>query len=470
MLTLLLYERAKSSRIRRELIPRSSCRTREKAGDTGSFVVATVEVQNEPRRARNLPQKAMNLPCLRSLAAAVVYVIAVHTALASTSTVSYTYDAAGRLVGVNYGGTSNTAFAYDPNGNLLARTNTVNGFVPLAGQYNGRVAGNTPTALNSGTISVKVMATGSFTGTVTLAGKKYLIQGNFDPVTGHADPIQITRAAPLTPLTLNLTLDLANGTEQLTGMITGGETASATASLDPFDKKSNPLPSGLVGTYTALFLPTQAGVTIPQGRGFGTVIVSADGSVRLVGTLADKSTVSQGSALSRGAVWPLFGPLKNQGFISGDVTFENTPGTSDFDGTLTWIKPVTAGPLYPAAFDTDLDMIGSTYTKPAKNQRVLDFTDASPNATFTATGGNLSASPLTEDVTLTVPNKIVGPANDAHKLKLTIALPSGLVTGSFLDGATSHSLFGVIFQKQESAGGFFPGTSESGPFSLTSKP
>lgn len=45
---------------------------------------------------------------------------------ATTGTVTYTYDEAGRLVGVDYGNGATIAYTYDAGGNLLQRTQTVN--------------------------------------------------------------------------------------------------------------------------------------------------------------------------------------------------------------------------------------------------------------------------------------------------------------------------------------------------------
>ena len=40
---------------------------------------------------------------------------------ASTATITYTYDAAGRLIGADYGDAKSIAYTYDANGNLLSR-------------------------------------------------------------------------------------------------------------------------------------------------------------------------------------------------------------------------------------------------------------------------------------------------------------------------------------------------------------
>ena len=44
--------------------------------------------------------------------------------LASAATVSYSYDAAGRLAKVDYGAGRSITYTYDPAGNLLSRTAT----------------------------------------------------------------------------------------------------------------------------------------------------------------------------------------------------------------------------------------------------------------------------------------------------------------------------------------------------------
>jgi len=48
------------------------------------------------------------------------------------STLNYTYDAAGRLVNINYGGNTNIVFSYDDNGNLLSQSSFVSANPDLA--------------------------------------------------------------------------------------------------------------------------------------------------------------------------------------------------------------------------------------------------------------------------------------------------------------------------------------------------
>lgn len=60
----------------------------------------------------------LNLRCLVLLTALVVLQTASQV---SGGSISYTYDAAGRLIGVDYGTGTNTTYTYDNNGNLLAK-------------------------------------------------------------------------------------------------------------------------------------------------------------------------------------------------------------------------------------------------------------------------------------------------------------------------------------------------------------
>ena len=80
---------------------------------------------------------------------------------------------------------------------------------------------------------------------------------------------------------------------------------------------------------------------------------------------------------------------------------------------------------------------------------------------------NLS-SPLTNEVTLSALNKITVTSTNTNKLVLTLSLPTGLLNGSFLNPDTKKTspIKGVVLQKQNTGGGFFLGTNQSGAVSL----
>lgn len=380
---------------------------------------------------------------------------------ASASVISYNYDAAGRLTGVNYGGTSSTAFAYDKNGSLLSRVNTIAPLPPLAAGYTGLITNATPTTANTGTISLKLLPTGAFTGKLVIGGKTLTFKGTF-AADGTTPDIVITRKAPLANLTLHLVLDITGGTNSIAGTITDGAFTSQVA-LDraAFDKKHNPVPGGIVGSYTVLFQPTSTGAGIPQGHGYGTVKVDAAGAIKLTAALADGAKITQSATLSSAGTWPFYLLMyKGGGQLAGEITFASDPGTSDFAGALDWRKPATTGALYPGAFVTMLDVVGSKYAVPPKGIRVLDFTATASNARVTASATGITT--LNKLVTLEATNKFTVSA-DATKLKLTLTTNTGIFLGSYLDGTATRKFGGVVFQEQNIGGGFVTGSAATGP-------
>jgi len=389
--------------------------------------------------------------------------VAATVAAANAVILTYSFDAAGRLTGANYGGTSRTNYTYDNNSNLLARTNAVGQPAPVAGSFTGLVQGNPPALNNSGTIALTLAVSGQFTGRMTLGGKSYTIKGTFDE---NGVAIVTPEGAPFT---VTLQLDLLNNSKVITGTLTGGDlTATILAHRTGFGK-SNPAPANLVGRFTVLFEPGSSDVGIPQGTGFATLTVNIAGKLRLAGRLADGTKISQGTVLSGEGDWSLFALLyKKKGFIGGEMSFAAL-GTSDFSGDAAWMKPATKGPVHDSAFTTGVEVIGSRYTVPPKGQPVLNVANNSPNARVATAAGNVDP-PLDKGVTLTTANKIEVATPEADKLKLSIKTKTGLLHGSFSDDGKTRKVNGVIFQKQNRAAGFFLGTSESGRIDLTPAP
>lgn len=363
--------------------------------------------------------------------------------------IAYSYDAAGRLTTANYGGVSSTAYAYDANGNLLARTNSESLFVPLAGNYAGLIAANPASNAGAGSITLSVTLTGGFTGQLSLGGRTFKIKGSFDP---NGDAVL---GLELVPAVL-VALHLDPATHEITGTLTGGVTAALTAFAAPFGKKS-PAPGGAAGKFTAFFPATENVTTKPKGTGFGTVTIGPTGSVKLAGTLADGSKVSQGSTLVSDTRWPLFVPLyKKQGFVAGLVSYAPAPGTGDFSGTLDWIAGATT--LYQP-FTTQLGLSAARYTPPAKGRRALDLPDTVPNGGFTAPG-------VDRVFTLDTKNAIKVTDPNPEKLALTLGTKAGTVSGHLLLGGKTRKLSGVLQLEQNIGAGFFFTDTESLPFAL----
>ncbi len=215
--------------------------------------------------------------------------------------------------------------------------------------------------------------------------------------------IVIHRTTPPTDFLLGLTLDTLRDVPHMTGTLDGsGFSSQITLSPTLYNATTNLLPGGLVSKYTALFMPEMSAV-------------------------ANGVTITHASNLVGVASWPLFVPLHaNQGYIAGQVSFNSTPGVSDFEGGTV------------------------------------------PNAAFSATGGNLAA-PIARNVTLNTAIVFITPV-DGVALKLTLTATTGLFTGTFKDGTATRTIGGVIYQEGNFGSGFFPGTTVSGEVEVESNP
>lgn len=378
--------------------------------------------------------------------------------------ISYAYDAAGRMTAVNYDGASRTAYGYDKNGNLLSRVSTVTPVLTppphLASTYNGLITNGSPDAANTGVITLKLLANGSYSGKLTVGTVTISFSGSF-AADGGSSVIPITGKPPLT--SLDITLGVLGSVPRITGTLTGSGFSSDIA-MEPahYNTKTHLLPAGLIGKYTVLLMPTETMPDIPQSDGYAILTVKKNGSISMAGRLPDNSPFTQSSLIHAGDVWPLFVPLyKKSGFLSGKVVFATATTLGDFTGSISWLKPVTSGPLHPAGFSTTLNLTGASYLPPAKGQRALLLADAVPNLVFTASGGGLVMDPLVRNITLDGKNKfIITP--DASALKLNLMSGTGLFSGTFKDGSITRAFSGVVLQPFSSGSGYFLGSVKSG--------
>jgi hypothetical protein len=246
-------------------------------------------------------------------------------------------------------------------------------------------------------VRVTSLGTGAFTGSITFGGVTHRLKGSFDSQ-GHY-PINILRKG-LPALTGMLSFGLPYGSDVITGTF-GGSTL--VAGYVAYSASEPPLQAG---RYTVQIPPdpTQTdGFSTPQGYGVGTLAVGKSGSIIFAGALADGTKFSQGTSLTIGAVWYLFVPLyattgAAEGMLDGTIQFEQTPGVSDLDGAITWIRPrlaktpPPAKAFYPSGFNLATRLYGASYNPRSS----LVVTLASPNNTFHAQGGSLAAGGLTE--------------------------------------------------------------------------
>jgi hypothetical protein len=94
--------------------------------------------------------------------------------------------------------------------------------------------------------------------------------------------------------------------------------------------------------------------------------VQSSGSLKFIARLGDGSPASFSSALSKANTFPLHVQTDHkQGSLSGEVTFRDLPGVSDFDSSdMVWFKPMDlTRNSYPGGWQKGIstDLVGSVF-------------------------------------------------------------------------------------------------------------
>ena len=142
---------------------------------------------------------------------------------------------------------------------------------------------------------------------------------------------------------------------------------------------------------------------------------------------------------------------KNAGHLSGAITFQHLTGQSDFSGTVTWEKPASSK---AQGFTATSQLIGSLFSPGLPALSLAAPATAlfiGPGVTGTATFNGLSQ---------------VGSRVKTTGLSLTINQSNGVVTGTFLPpgGKKTFAVYGVVFQDQDVADGYFVDPDGEGEF------
>ena len=326
-------------------------------------------------------------------------------------------------------------------------------FTPGRGKY---IAAITPAAFSheqTGRLAINVTALGVTTGTLQYGGSTYPFTGVFDGSN------RLTFVKVLDRLrALVVRIELSADGRSLTGTVEDhfSVVAQITGARNGFDARSNPAP--LAGRYT-LLLPggeqsTAAG--IPKGDGWAWLNVTADGTARIAGVLADGRPFSTGIALSASGRAPFYQALyRGRGSLSGAIQFTANPGVSDAAGTLHWFKP--------GSFDFDTTAIVSAYAF-TPGHRLLASLDAGNGAAVVAIGEGGLAADLSQAVVINPRNVVSLSSPLSVRLALALDTRHGLFSGTFRLPGTRRDLpfRGVVFQAQGRAGGSFLRGTQSG--------
>jgi hypothetical protein len=274
------------------------------------------------------------------------------------------------------------------------------------------------------------------------------VSGQLD---GQGQTIKTIARRGDTSLGLNLWIGSGSESDQVFGQLTNQSWASVMhGDRAAFSSRTNPAP--YAGKYT-MVIPGQGGdPSNPEGDGFATVNVDSGGRVHFAGVLSDGTRVSQSVALSTSGMWPLHVPLyAGNGLLMSWVAFTNQ-ASSDFNGTLSWIKSANARTrFYPDGFTTECLALGSAYT-PSSDASVLGLASAQ----LEISGGNLD-SDFTNSVTLGSRGRV---SSEEKHFAMGISVGNGLFRGKVVDPSTGKagSFSGVVLQKLNAGYGFLLGT------------
>jgi hypothetical protein len=316
-------------------------------------------------------------------------------------------------------------------------------YTPVAAAYSGLFFESTGVELDrSGAISLNATAADSYSGKLQLGNQSYPFSGTFDPFGAGTNAVNRKGASPLG---LALQINLANP-EVITGTVT--DPGNWTADLQA-NRATVSVAVPFAGNYTLILLGSDDSANFPGGDSYGTAVVSSAGKLKLSGSLADATKLSQSAVVSASGQWPLYVSLYGgQGQLLGWLTLTN----SSVSGKVNWIKsPISNAKAYPGGFNFDSQVMGSIY-----NPAATPLFNFNPGLLI-LTGGNLGSSVTN---VLTVNGNSAAGANAS----LNLSAAKGTFKGSVVipPGKPKVPFNGVFLQNQNVGSGYFLGGGESG--------
>jgi len=202
-----------------------------------------------------------------------------------------------------------------------------------------------------------VAASGAFSAKAYISGMSCPFTGTFD-ASGNATATIPLAGGGLTHLTAVLSLDLTNGTQQLTGTISSAASGNAWSAPLVAALATNACPQ-LAGV--SLVLSPGGSVNSPTNYGSAIGLVSG-GVLTLSASLGDTTAFSQTVPISRNGDVPIYASLYSKGgLVAGWINVAGGAVT----GNLAWIRPggVLQPSGYPLGFDTEVQATGAAYAQ-----------------------------------------------------------------------------------------------------------
>jgi len=235
-----------------------------------------------------------------------------------------------------------------------------NTFASVAGAYNGLFfqtnTDGTPNVTEASTGflgNCVVAANGAFSAKLCIGGQSYAWSGNFN-VSGNNTSKNLLINGNASSLQAFLQLDLANGTQEMTGVISSTALSNVwTAPLVAY-AATNAYPH-ITGVNLAVSPGFSANAPTNAGTAIGLVVNSV---LSLSGILGDTAVFSQTVPISKYGYVPFYVSLyNNTGLVTGWLNL----GSGGVTGTVTWIRPsgVRVPVGYPQGFDTLANVTGT---------------------------------------------------------------------------------------------------------------
>ena len=292
-----------------------------------------------------------------------------------------------------------------------------------------------------GRVEFHTSARGLVTGRLFADGRWYSFTGRFDALGALQTTIavRVGHRVQFRPLRLQFAPD-GSGLEGSFGsdLFTAERSAPGTTRA----------PVSGAGQYTALL--RENGST----AGSFLLVIGANGSVRVSGTLGDGTAFTSASAISQTGRIPLSTGLSalHEGYLHGAAQLSAPGSARTLTGSLSW-QPA------PAATTTrSLEIEGAAFVPPTSGDRLLGSLST---ARATLTGGALAPEPAPLNLSITRADQFLVPPSP-EDLTLRVNPAVGYFRGTFMhtDG-TRRSIRGVVLQRPLPAlptiEGSFPG-------------
>ncbi len=329
-----------------------------------------------------------------------------------------------------------------------------NPFYLHRGVYHGLVHATPLTTATSGLVRINNSPTGAFSGRLLFGGTSHSFTGHFDE-DGNAERL-IARGPAQLPLIVQLRVDLAAATGEITGSVREGETQGVFIALKGPGAGTQHFAEG----RHTLILREPAGSG--SAKGHACMKVRAGGTASLTGHLSDGRAFSQGVVLSKTGLFPLYSTLGKSGALAGTLSISQ--GDGSMEGNVLWSrKPCPRDTCSPEGFEVILSTTGGRYTAPQAGSPALAVPSGENNLLVQFADGNLAAA-VVQNATLRPDNKIHIATPLLSKLSLAMTTATGRFSGSFIHPASQRlcRFKGVLLQSQNSGSGHFSGQNKSG--------